>query len=457
MKKRTKFTLCAAAVLTGALVAYQQYKKTHVVEAESPAVDALATPQTTGALHVEGSHLVDANGKTVQLKGISTHGIAWYPQYVNEECFAQFRKEWNANLMRITMYTDEEGGYCTNGDKDALRKLVHKGVACATKNDMYVIIDWHILHDGNPLTNIEEAKAFFQEMSQTYAGANNVFYEICNEPNGGTTWEDVKAYAKEIIEVIRANDEDGIIIVGTPNWCQYVDQAAADPITGYENIMYALHFYAATHKDDLRQKMVAAMDAGLPIFVTEYGICDASGNGVLDIAQANAWVEAMDAQGISYAMWNLSNRDESSAIVKPECEKTADFTDEDLRDSGKWVRAMLKGEESPGADLASAGGTITCGAIEVQIVPANRWEADGQSVCQYTVTLTNTGDTDCASWEVEIPFSDAITFSDGWNGDYAVEGNTLRITSKEYNGAIAAGASLGDVGFILAGAGEPVL
>lgn len=462
MKKRTKFTLYAAAFLAGALFARQYSKKVEAAESEGPKEStkesaALATPKTTGALHVEGSHLVDAQGNTVQLKGISTHGISWYPQYINEECFAQFRYEWNANLMRIAMYTAENGGYCTDGDKAELKELVHKGVECATKNDMYVIIDWHILYDNNPLTNLEEAKAFFQEMSARYADYNNVFYEICNEPNGGTTWQEVKEYAKEIIEVIRANDKDGIIIVGTPNWCQFVDQAAAEPITGCDNLMYALHFYAATHKEDLRAKMTAAMDAGLPIFVTEYGICDASGNGVLDIAQANTWVETMNAYGISYAMWNLSNRDESSAMVKADCDKISGFTDEDLNDSGKWVRAMLLGEETPGADIPSAGGKVACGDIEVQIVPANRWEADGKPMCQYTVTLTNTGEQDCLAWEVEIPFSGEIQLSDGWNGNYETDGNKLRITSKEYNGTISAGASLGDVGFILAGAGEPVL
>lgn len=35
---------------------------------------------------------------------------------------------------------------------------------------MYVIIDWHILSDGNPNTYVEDAKKFFAQMALKYAG-----------------------------------------------------------------------------------------------------------------------------------------------------------------------------------------------------------------------------------------------------------------------------------------------
>ena len=195
--------------------------------------------------------------------------------------------------------------------------------------------------DSDPNIYLEEAKDFFGEMSAEYADADNILYEICNEPNGSTGWNEIKAYAREVIPVIRANDEDAVIIVGTPNWSQFVDQAAADPITEYDNIMYTLHFYAATHKDDLRDKMAAALDSDLPVFVTEYGICDASGNGAIDQEQADRWVELMDRYGVSYAAWNLSNKDESSAILKSTCGKTSGFEEGDLSASGQWLFKML--------------------------------------------------------------------------------------------------------------------
>ena len=319
-----------------------EQENTQKEETQPSSPSGMATPSNSGALKVVGTQLCDQNGNPVMLRGLSTHGMAWFPDYVNEAAFKEFHEVWGANVIRLAMYTAEYNGYCTGGDRAWLKNLVHQGVEYATKNDMYVIIDWHILSDANPNTYKEDAKAFFHEMSANYANQDNVIYEICNEPNGGTSWAEVKAYANEVIPVIRANDSDAIIIVGTPNWCQYVKDAAADPITGYENIMYALHFYAATHTDWLRNDMVTALNSGLPIFVSEYGICDASGNGAIDEGQANAWIEAMNQHGVSYCGWNISNKAETSAIFNSSCNKTSGWTYEDLSQSGKWQYDMLQ-------------------------------------------------------------------------------------------------------------------
>ena len=429
---------------------------------------ALRTPSTAGKLHLDGTQLVGSDGEPVQLRGISTHGLAWYPQYVNVACFAQMRYEWNANVVRLAMYTAESGGYCTDGNREQLKQLVREGVRWATAQDMYVIIDWHILSDNNPNIYLDEAKAFFAEMSAEYADADNVLYEICNEPNGSTAWSDVKSYAQQVIEVIRQNDSDAIIIVGTPNWSQDVLMAALDPITGYDNIMYTLHFYAATHKDDLREKMVSAIRAGLPVFVTEYGLCEASGNGTLNLDEANRWVQTMDEYGVSYVMWNLSNKNESSAMIKDGCQKTTGFVADDLTESGKWVVAMLSGEIAENAQQESAAQndaqqaqpeeaaanmvTVDCGDFQAVVLLTGSWEQNGKTVYQYDVTVKNVSGADCSSWTVELPFSGEFTLSDGWNGNYWAEGSTLHIASKEYNGTIAAGMSVRDIGFIVSGA-----
>lgn len=82
---------------------------------------------------------------------------------------------------------------------------------------MYVIIDWHILSDGDPNCYKDEAKAFFSEMAEKYKDRVNVLYEICNEPNG-VDWQTVKEYAEEIIPVIRGKDEDAVVLVGNHDW-----------------------------------------------------------------------------------------------------------------------------------------------------------------------------------------------------------------------------------------------
>ena len=298
-----------------------------------------------GQLSVKGTDIVDESGSKYQLKGVSTHGITWFPDYVNKDAFQSIRDDWDANLVRLAMYTDtgDSNGYCSGGDKDSIRGLVDAGVTAATELGMYVIIDWHILNDNNPNSHIDDAKEFFDDVSAKYSSNHNVIYEICNEPNGGTSWADIKSYAEIIIPVIRKNDKNAIIIVGTPNWSQDVDIVSEDPITGYDNIMYAVHFYAATHKDDLRNKVKTAISNGLPVFVSEFSLCDASGNGGIDYDSSDEWFDLINDNNLSYASWSLCNKNETSALIKPDSTATSTITIDDLSDTGKYVRDKILG------------------------------------------------------------------------------------------------------------------
>lgn len=481
MQKRFWNIICGAVLAISAFGAVTVHAAEAEATAPQPQVvgggvssEAVAAPSKNGVLHVEGTRLVGEDGTAVQLRGISTHGIAWYPQYINENCFRQFHEMWNVNVMRLAMYTAESGGYCTDSDQEYLKNLVEQGVQYAAAADMYVIVDWHVLSDCDPNVHKDEAKKFFAEMSERLSAYDNVLYEICNEPNGGTQWAAVKSYAEEIIPIIREHAPDAVILVGTPNWSQYVDQAAADPITDYDNIMYTLHYYAATHKEDLRSRMTAAIDAGLPVFVSEYGICDASGNGALDIEEANRWVDTLNQYGVSYVAWNLSNKNESSAIISPACQKDASFTQDDLTNSGKWLYGMLTGngavdagsaengntDNAAGADNAENGNAgsadssaqtvFTSGQMKCTATIKNSWEANGQTFFQYDLVLENTGES-CTQWAVDVPFSDVFTLSDGWNGTYTEADTVLHIENADYNGAVESGGYVTDIGFIVSG------
>lgn len=298
-----------------------------------------------GQLAVDGTDIVDSSGNKYQLKGASTHGITWFPDYVDKSVFQYLRDDWGANLVRIAMYTDtgDNNGYCSGGDKEKIKDLVNSGVSAATELGMYAIVDWHILNDNNPNTHIDEAKDFFEYVSSKYSENHNVIYEICNEPNGGTSWAEIKSYAETIIPIIRKNDKDAIIIVGTPNWSQDVDVASADPITGYDNIMYAVHFYAATHKDDLRNKVETALSNGLPVFVSEFSLCDASGNGAIDYESSDAWFQMINENNLSYASWSLCNKDETSAIFMVSSSIADGISDDELSDTGKYVKNKILG------------------------------------------------------------------------------------------------------------------
>lgn len=421
-----------------------------------------------GKLSVKGTNLVDKNGNPFQIKGVSTHGIQWFPEYVNEDAFKTIRDEWGANCIRLAMYTDESG-YCNGGDKASIKQTVNDGVSYATDLGMYVIIDWHILHDLDPNKYKTEAISFFDEMSKKYKDYDNVIYEICNEPNGGTTWAQVKSYAEEVIPVIKANNPDAIIIVGTPTWSQDVDQAAKDPIKGYTNIMYTIHFYAATHKDDLRNKMSSAIASGLPIFCTEFGICDASGNGSIDKDSANKWIASMNDNNVSYCIWNLSNKNESSSLISSGCDKKSGWTESELSEEGKWYVDVLNGKatgvtassssttttnnnnnnnSSNNTTSSSAAVTASSANTSASLTSSNSWDEGGKKCYQYTLTVKNTGSSAVKNWKVSVDFGTGVSINNSWNGTFSASGNTVTVTPADFNNEIKAGSSV-EVGFII--------
>lgn len=295
-----------------------------------------------GQLSVKGTQLVDQSGQPFQIRGVSTHGLQWDVGYKfnNKAAFQTVRDDWGANCIRLAMYVDEGGYY---SDRNGMKQKVKNGVGYATELGMYAIIDWHLLN-VNPKNYTNEAKRFFGEMAQTYKNYNNVIYEICNEPSN-CAWSDIKSYATEVIKEIRKYDSDAIIIVGTPTWSQLGNQGhtyepADDPIRGYSNLMYAFHFYASdsSHNQWLTQKIGTAISKGLPVFVSEFGLSAADGNGNIDIAKCNEWMNRCDQYKVSYCAWSLSNDWRSSSLIKSSCSKTSGWTTNDLTTAGNYIR-----------------------------------------------------------------------------------------------------------------------
>ncbi len=295
-----------------------------------------------GQLSVKNGQLVDKSGKGYQLRGMSTHGLTWFPEFVNESAFKTLRDDWNTNVVRLAMYVDEWGnGQCYMGNKSGSLELLEKGVDICIKLDMYVIIDWHVLNPGDPSKYTNEAKSFFETVSKRYAKYPNVIYEICNEPNGGASWSgNIKPYAEKIIPVIRKNAPNSVIIVGTPTWSQEIDKPLSDPLN-YKNVMYAFHFYAATHAG-LRSNVENCVAQGLPVFVSEFGTCDASGGGANDFNETQKWLSYFDKQGISYCNWSICNKDETCSVLRPGTSANGNWSESDLTENGKWMRNWFR-------------------------------------------------------------------------------------------------------------------
>ncbi len=339
--------------------------------------DNVRKPSEAGALQVieiDGQMtLADASGKKIQLRGMSTHGLQWFGEIINENAFACLSEDWEANVIRLAMYVGENGYAKNPGMKD----LVYQGVDYALENDMYVIVDWHVLAPGDPNSEIySEAFNFFDELSDHYKDNpkfHYILWEICNEPSPNSTggeglsndaagWQAVKSYAEPIVAMLREKG-DNIILVGSPNWSQRPDLAADDPIDA-ENIMYSLHFYTGTHmssedttdRGNVMSNGRYALENGVAIFATEWGTSEATGNGGPYLDKADLWLDFLNSNNVSWCNWSLTNKNETSGSFMPYIMGVSEATvldpgddriwsPEEMSVTGEFIRARIKGIE----------------------------------------------------------------------------------------------------------------
>ena len=331
-------------------VIYRALQKASVVptpdDETAPQPESVVSPARGGVaengwLQVKGAQLCNEAGKAVVLHGMSSHGLQWYGQFTSAEAICN-TAAWGANLFRVAMYT-AEGGYLNN-PKETREKVIAAADA-AIANNLYVIFDWHILSDGNPMSHQDEAAAFFADMSERYRDCPAALYEICNEPNGNITWErDIKPYAEKIAGVIRERSPRAVILIGNSTWSQDIHIAAKSPLEG-DNFMYTFHFYAGTHGESLRQRLRDAVSNGLPVFVSEWGTSQADGSGGVYLEESAAWLELLDELGVSWANWSLCDKNETSAALRPGTAPDAVWTENDLSESGAFVFARFAESE----------------------------------------------------------------------------------------------------------------
>ena len=334
---------------------------------------------SNGRLKVVGKQLSNQCGDPVQLRGMSSHA----PMGPQQDCYkassmAALANTWGADVFRLAMYTEDVGeskGYI-NGDRAFWNKWIDQMVDLAEENGMYIIIDWHILKDNNPFTHVGAARTFFGEMSARYANRRHVLYEICNEPNGGVSWGTIKSYAQEIIPIIRANDPNGIILVGTPEWCSKPQDAAANPLTGNyaHNVMYTVHFYANTH---YWQNDVANAASKIPIFVSEWGSVDASGNGGFNQGNSDTWLNLLNnasGQKISHCNWSFVDKDEAASALTDGACLANNWTSRTT--AGNYIYNKLRtGDNFSSCSAAgdSDGDGVTNGEDQCPGTPANSY------------------------------------------------------------------------------------
>ncbi|MEN9308239.1 MAG: putative endoglucanase [Fibrobacterota bacterium] len=347
---------------------YRKMSALAAIIAASASISFAATPlDLHGRLQTKGNRIIgDKTGDTVQLTGMSFFWSQW-PEggnFYNGKTVNWLVDDFNCSVVRAAIGVGDDGKM--GGDSAGSFGQVDAVVKAATARGIYSIIDWHSHY---AIKNKAAAKSFFEAVAKKYGANPGVIFELFNEPWANVyTWPEIKAYAEEIIPIIRKYSPN-LILVGTRQWSRDVDEASLDPISD-TNVAYVLHFYAGSHRDTLIQRGRTALANGAPLFVSEWGTTNEDG-GTIDKAiypeATNEWFAWMDSNKISSCNWSVQNKAEASAILKAGTTKLSNWDSTDLTESGKFVRELVRSRNTMFTfELPPVDSSLLPGRIEAE-------------------------------------------------------------------------------------------
>lgn len=375
------------------------------------------------ALTVSGNRILSGG----QVKSFAGNSFFWsntgweQEKMYNAQVVKWLKDDWKSTIVRVALGADENGSYLEDPEGNVAR--IETVVDAAIANDLYVIIDFHSHHAEDKKA---QAIAFFERMAQKYGAYNNVIYELYNEPLQ-ISWSGViKPYAEDVISAIRSIDPDNLIVVGTPTWSQDVDVASQDPIMA-SNVAYALHFYAGTHGQSLRDKAAAALNNGIALMVTEWGSVSASGDGAVAEANSNAWMAFLKEHNLSHLNWAVSDKNEGASIIKSGASPTGGWAQSDLTASGRYVKGVIsKWDTAAGGGSGGGSGGDTgdtdpppTGKASCEHVIVNAWPGGFQGVVRITNNTTGTVN----GWKVDWSYNDGTTIINSWSSQLSGNGH----------------------------------
>jgi len=314
---------------------------------------AIAPVEAYGNLQVKSAKLCDSAGNPVTLRGMSFFESK-HPnggKYFNTNAVKWLATDWNVSLVRAAMGVTTEqwssgGSSGTNKgwieDPTTNQDRVERVIQGAIDAGIYVIVDWHLIadHGGSCATSgcPTDAVKFFGEMAKKYGNTPNIIWEVWNEPPA-TSWSTVASQAKQVITAIRKYSNN-TVIVGSPSWSS-TPQDAGTELDGFGNIIYSLHFYAAQGSHDgYKSNITSAIAKNHAVFVSEWGVSDATGgeNGTINLSNAQTWLTWLDQNGISHANWSVSDKAETCSSLKLNTTNVGGWAATDLTESGTFMR-----------------------------------------------------------------------------------------------------------------------
>ena len=328
--------------------------ETEATEPTSVAVITDSVVELNGRLKTDGTGIVNSEGESVVLKGISSFSIEEGSDFFTSEIVKTLAEDWGCDVIRIAVTGNgDSDGYLKNPEEyfDSVCKICN----LCTDQGIYVIVDWDVLYTDDYDDNKDEAVDFFKRLSTIYPESENIIYEVNNyavpdvvsdedddedEDERTDEWEDlIKPFASDVIEAVRENNPDSLFIVGAPENGLGVD-VASDSELDYDNICYGCRIFSGTHKQEQRDRISEALDNDVCVFVTEWSYCTVDCKGGIFTSESDNWASFLDEKGISwcnYAIGSDTENDTNALLMHSD-----NYSFEQIA-AGHWPDGLISG------------------------------------------------------------------------------------------------------------------
>ena len=448
-----------------------------------PAQEALASDgspdaySSHGALTVsDGGTLTDVFGHNFTLNGISIDTENLNSTYLTQETFVTLKDELKVNMVRIPVWLNGTGGYCTGDDmtRAIIRSNVYAALNAAIYQDMYVILEWNLAEEQDLLKYRNEALAFFEDIATAYRAFPNIIYEIgSGKDTEDCSWEDMLPFETELIDCIRYYSPDCVVIVGLPDGGQGIYEASENLIQR-DNLLYGYTMDPMDLYEEANLEMALA-DEELPLFVTGYSPLDEDGE--LLWQTSDTFLGLLNYYEISRCYSQLSSADADNSLLQSWFTGADSWNADAYTPSGNWFKAVMNGElaisefspdrfSSMGDEATpmstepvffAGGGTwaFDNGAV-VTVTNTGTWSDGAACYASYDIELLNTSAAPLANWKLRLFWDCAVGDKEYWSCQTAGEGSSRLIGPADYNQSIPAG-SYAAIGIVVSGETTPVL
>jgi endoglucanase len=307
-----------------------------------------AGAQPTSAISVSGAHLLDGEGKAVQLRGVDTSGSEYAcvsqgsifdgSEEASAGSIAAMRS-WRFNAARVQL--NESCWLGIQGVRAAVsgsayQQAIERYVAALRAAGMYVIVDLHFSSRGGaakargqqPMPDARYAPAFWGSVARAFKGDAGVLFDLFNEPypnrntgseaawrcvlegSAGGTCKGVRYAAagmQQLLDAVRATGARNVVMVGGPQYAGTLDRwssyAPSDPLG---QLAASIHIYwknaaepeySPCYSRACWEAVLAPLAARVPIVVGELGELDC-GDSLY-----RPFLDFADSHEISYLAW----------------------------------------------------------------------------------------------------------------------------------------------------------